>query len=156
MFKKLITIFLTLSILTFLNISTSARTIRYGSRLALETNHEPFSKYGWTVFYYLVFSSSKSDSAREHVAATPYCNNGYVNHNFDFEPSTVPIPEWATPEQLEEIGQLSAYTTKRTSFREDKSELPKWVTLVNGKPFIVTADSEASKALIEVVCRIAS
>ena len=143
------------------NEPANARNILYkntndGSQLALETNHMPISRDGWTVFYYLVFPSSKSGSVSEHVAATPYCNNGSVDHAFDFEPSTLPVPEWATPQQTEEIGQLSAYTTKRSAFMENRSDRPQWAVILHGRPFIVTADSKASEDLIQVVCRIGS
>ena len=104
-----------ISLLTlFLSLLTSApalaRTIRFkektndGSTLMLYTNYEPVRQSGWTVFKYGI---EKGKTYRENIAVTPYCSLGKIKRDESMAFLQLPIPGWATPEEIRHIREIS-------------------------------------------------
>lgn len=148
--KKLLGLALILSLAT--SLPATARTIRLtpktndGSTLSVFTNAEPVSQSGWTIFKYGV---EKGNSFRENIGVTPYCSQGKVQRNESVTTLKLPIPNWATAEDIEHIRNISNVPNM-----SDFITKPGWIVDLGGKVSEIQADSPGSRSLLDIICRL--
>ncbi|MDF5718104.1 MAG: hypothetical protein PUP93_30615 [Rhizonema sp. NSF051] len=144
-----------ISLLTlFLSLLTSApviaRTIRFkektndGSTLMIYTNYEPVRQSGWTVFKYGI---RKGNTYRENIGVTPYCSIGKIKRDETVAFLQLPIPGWATPEEVRHIREIS-----HTENLSETIKVEGWLVDAGPTINVIAADSPGSKAVLESVC----
>ncbi len=143
--KKVLGFALVVSLLT--PLPTTARTIwmeektNDGSTLFVDTNTEPVSQSGWTVFRYGV---EKDGSLRENIGVTPYCSHGKISRNESVTTLNLPIPGWANTEDIKHIRQISKISDLSNFITE-----PGWIVDLGGKVTAIQANFPGSRSLLE-------
>lgn len=140
-------------IVSFLTpLPTTARTIwmkgktNDGATLFVDTNTEPTSQSGWTVFKYGV---EKGGTFRENIGVTPYCSHGKISRNESVTTLKLPIPGWADTEDIKHIRQISKISNLSNFITE-----PGWIVELGGTVTAIQANSSGSRSLLDTVCGI--
>jgi len=148
MVKKLLGFALLISLITPLPATARAIWMREktsdGSLLYVETNYEPVSQSGWTVFKYGI---NKDGSLRENIGVTPYCTHGQVHRNERATRLQLPIPGWAETKDINRIRQISSISNLSNFITA-----PGWIVVLDGKVTAIEANSPGSRSLLSVVC----